>query len=433
MSAENKWFKIDNAGLIFVPSSNKKWTANFRVACVLKEKIDADALQQAVDDLTPRFPSLMVNVKWGLFWNYLESVSKPPLIEKETLYPCQRFDIKSRVCAIRILYYNCRISVEAFHAVTDGGGAIKYLMSLVKRYLEICGAEIASFEGCLDYNDPPLAEETEDSFLRYAVKGAGRKYGEKKTLRADFEKEKPYVLNVTNGQLSLKRVKEVAKKYEATVGQFITACLFQTICGEPDMKKPRKSGIPVKIAIPIDLRRKYQSKTVRNFSSYINMELEYNPSYQFEEVLELTKKQFKLIDDGYLLSSISANVANAGHPLVRVMPLFVKNIVLSAAYKLFSERLSTLSFSNIGAVKAPPEFENYVERFEFYLGAPRINAVSVASACYLDKLVISLSGCGKNNNFERRFFGLLMSFGLDVVVDGNREAGNKIKGAASNG
>lgn len=423
---EKRWFRIDNAGLIFIPASTRKWTCTFRVAAVLKEPVDPKILQQAVTDLTPRFPAMMVYSKAGMFWNYLESAqSLAPRVQEDTLYPCQRFDLRSKRYLVRILYQGHRISFECFHAISDGTGGFAFLNSLLRRYFELSGKEITGFDGCKDYKDLPAESELEDSFQRYAKIGKSRKYSDRKALQLQFEPDDFGVLNVLHCTFDLRQLKEQAKSYSATVGEFLTACLFYSIYQEVTAiasKKPKK--FPLKISIPIDLRRKYPSHTVRNFSSYMNMAIDHTAPQTFERIVELTKKQYCDIDIDYLFSSISTNVTRANHPLVRLLPLPLKNTVLKIGYNLLGEKLTTMTFSNIGVLKTPPEFAEHIERYEFLLGPLKVTAVNAACVCFGDKVVLSLSSRAKNTNLEKRIIRTFLDQGLAVRLDTNRRECN---------
>ncbi|NLA77422.1 MAG: hypothetical protein GX851_06295, partial [Clostridiales bacterium] len=50
------WFKLDNAGKIFPGQNTNKWSNIFRISIVLKEKIDPELLERALNETMPRFP-----------------------------------------------------------------------------------------------------------------------------------------------------------------------------------------------------------------------------------------------------------------------------------------------------------------------------------------------------------------------------------------
>lgn len=69
---QNNWYRLDTAALIFPAIARHDWSNAFRVSANLKEDVDPEILQQAVDELRPRFPSYHVALRKGVFWYYLE-------------------------------------------------------------------------------------------------------------------------------------------------------------------------------------------------------------------------------------------------------------------------------------------------------------------------------------------------------------------------
>jgi len=60
------------------------------------------------------------------------------LVEKEDKPVCAPIYRKyERNLLFRVLYYNKRISLEVFHALSDGTGALRFMMTLVYHYLTI--------------------------------------------------------------------------------------------------------------------------------------------------------------------------------------------------------------------------------------------------------------------------------------------------------
>ena len=71
---EMSWLKIDNAGLIYPSASSETWNNVFRVSAYLKEDVNAEVLQQALDVVIVRYPHLNVSIRRGVFWYYFQSV-----------------------------------------------------------------------------------------------------------------------------------------------------------------------------------------------------------------------------------------------------------------------------------------------------------------------------------------------------------------------
>ena len=68
MENKDRWLKLDNAGKIFPYVSKKSFANVFRVSFYLKETINPEVLQNAVDDLKYRFPTFFVKMRTGIFW-----------------------------------------------------------------------------------------------------------------------------------------------------------------------------------------------------------------------------------------------------------------------------------------------------------------------------------------------------------------------------
>ena len=57
-----KWRKLDNTAKLFPVMSNKNRTNMYRVAVKLKEDIDGDLLEQAINEILPWFESFGVRL-----------------------------------------------------------------------------------------------------------------------------------------------------------------------------------------------------------------------------------------------------------------------------------------------------------------------------------------------------------------------------------
>ena len=122
------WMPLDNAALIFPAIRRKNLSNLFRQSVTLTEAVDPALLQQAVNELMPRFPSFYLRLRRGVFWYYLEEVEAPPRVQEDYAYPLTFMTKKEmRRCCLRVFYYRNRIAVEFFHVLSDGGGAMVYL------------------------------------------------------------------------------------------------------------------------------------------------------------------------------------------------------------------------------------------------------------------------------------------------------------------
>lgn len=175
------WYPLDNAGLLYSAIQKENYSAVYRFSALMREKVDPVALQQAVDKTMPRFPGFGVRIRRGAFWCYLEPNPAPgPFVRPDMANPCQPVRFKEdNGWLIRFFYYETRISMEVFHAVSDGPGSTIFFRTLLAVYLRELGHSIPEGPGILDITQPPRKEELEDAYARYAGK---------KLLRGKLEK-----------------------------------------------------------------------------------------------------------------------------------------------------------------------------------------------------------------------------------------------------
>ena len=130
------WRRLDNAAKLFPAASSKRDTRVFRFYCELKEDIQQEILQKAVDRTLEKYPIFLSVLRKGLFWHYLEQSNKRPVVREEYKEPCSSLYIPDKKRLLfQVSYYKNRINFEVYHALTDGTGAMNFLSELVQNYL----------------------------------------------------------------------------------------------------------------------------------------------------------------------------------------------------------------------------------------------------------------------------------------------------------
>ena len=131
-----EWFRLDNSANLYPAIRGEQLPMVFRVTATLKEVINANYLQAALDRTIDRFPYYKVRLRAGFFWYYFEGNSERALVQAETGTPCESLpDANSGGYLFRVQAYKRRITVEFFHALTDGAGGLAFLQTLVAAYL----------------------------------------------------------------------------------------------------------------------------------------------------------------------------------------------------------------------------------------------------------------------------------------------------------
>ena len=122
------WRSLDNAAKLFSAASSPKDTRVFRFYCELKEEVEENVLQEALDQTIEKYPVFLSVMRKGLFWHYLEKSELRPIVRKEYKEPCSSLYVRDKKTLLfEVTYYKKRINFEVFHALTDGTGATEFL------------------------------------------------------------------------------------------------------------------------------------------------------------------------------------------------------------------------------------------------------------------------------------------------------------------
>lgn len=425
ISEENKlrWMPLDNAAKIYPAARSHNWTNAFRLSATLKEEVDTKVLQSALDVTIRRFPSLGTRLRKGLFWYYLQQVSHAPAIRQEMSYPLTRMTRKDlRDCALRVIVYHNRIAVEFFHSLTDGNGGVIFLKALVAEYLQQkYHLVIPAEQGVVGRLEEPSPEELEDSFLKYAGPvSASRRENNAWHLKGTPEPDG--FLNVTCFQLPVAQVLEQAHHYCVSMTTFLSAALMQAILNLQAQQIPnRRYRKYVRLLIPVNLRRLFPSKSMRNFALYTTPEVDPKlGDYSFEELCQIIQHRMALdVTPKQMSARIATNVKSEQVFLLKITPLFIKNLVMKAVFLAVGERKSCLCLSNLGQVTLPKEMESYVERMDFILSSQAMSPHNCGVLSYKDTLYVNFTRNIVEPNLEREFFLVLREMGLPVEVQSN--------------
>ena len=421
------WYKLDLSGTVYPTLQRRTFSNVFRVSITLTEEIRPDILQQALNKTLPRFPAYKVAMRTGLFWRYLEPNNRPgPFVRPDIVNPCMPMHFRSNNrYLIRVYYYNKRISVEMFHSLADGFGGLCLLKTLTAEYLRLLGHEIPCTHGVLDIHAEPDPEELEDAYLRYASAKVkpGRNSGRAYSVHGTYEPF--YTLNIISGIMDANQVYKVAKSYGASVTEYLNAVLLYALLRKQESEHPHRLK-PVKIAMPVNLRQFFPSSTLRNFINMVYPAIDPRMGeYTFEDIVKQVHHFMRYyINEKFMNADMTTNTATVRNPFIRVVPLFVKELVVREFYRNVQDGQSSAGLTNLGIIPVPPEMEPHVERIEGILGQPFSNRTNCAIMSYKGSLIVNFSSSIKETDVERLFFTKLVQDGIHVKIESNRKEGN---------
>lgn len=418
------WYKLDLSAIVYPTLQRRDFSSVYRLSVVLKEEINPQLLQQALDLTLPRFPTYKVAIRKGVFWRYLEPNNRPgPFVQPDIQNPCMPMHFRSNNrYLIRVYYFRNRISLEAHHSLGDGTGGMCLLQTLTATYLGLLGHRITPSGFVLDINGRPDPEELEDAYMRYANAKVCPPRPAEKTYRIRGTKEPFYTLNIVDGIMSVSEVMAVAKKYGASITEYLNAVLLYALL-QKQAQEFHLRLYPVRIAMPVNLRRFFPSKTLRNFITMVYPSIDPRlGEYTFEEIITQVHHYMRYyINEKFLRGDITTNAATQRNPVIRLVPLFIKDFVVRTFYSRVQDKNSSAGLTNMGALKVPPEMKPFIDRFDIYMGQPFSSRTNCAIISYEDTLTINFASSICETDVERFFFRKLVQDGIHVTIESNRQ------------
>lgn len=116
LNDKTPWYRLDLSAIVYPTLQRRNFSSVYRISVVLKEKVEPELLQKAVDLTLPRFPTFKVAMRKGVFWRYLEPNNRPgPFVEPDIVNPCMpMFFRNSNRYLIRIYYMNAVLHWKFF-------------------------------------------------------------------------------------------------------------------------------------------------------------------------------------------------------------------------------------------------------------------------------------------------------------------------------
>ncbi len=418
MSENTKhWHKLDNTANLFPVISSPRYSNVYRIAVTLQQTVRPEVLQQALSRIILWFPNFRVRLRRGFFWYYLEENNEEPSVYREEDYPCRYIDpLQNRHFLFRVSYFENRINLEVFHVLTDGNAGKDFLSSLVCQYL------MMAYPNAFNEADrrrrwfAENASEVEDSYLKnYNLKQkSGYRIGRAYKIRG--ERSLVGSTSIFHVHIDMEQFRSFCKEKNVSRAQYLSAVIGWAVCKQrPGILKRQ----PVHLFLPVDLRDMFESKTALNFFSNVFIRFDYEDDADFDEILQDVKAQFKeKINKESMQSHISYTTATRGNPLIRALPLPIKMLALRTVFER-SSKSTTLSFTSLGAMQLPKQFESYITGATLLLSCAPKEPFKCAAIFYQNDFAFSMSSTLRSMDIQRNIIRKLAQDGLEVTVETN--------------
>ncbi len=410
------WYKLDNAAKIVPSTAKGANTRVFRITCQLKEKVDEDILQRALDEIIEDYPIFNCVLHRGIFWYYLEDSDLREIVKEECTPACLPLYIPGHKNLLyRVNYYGNRINLEMFHVLADGTGAFMFFKNLITRYLVIKHGISSDIKPIDEFS---IEEKNVDAFGDFYSKQKGLKQLKEmssvKAYQISGEIDDNLLPHLVEGTVSAKKFLEFAHKYNTTVGVLCVAVYIKAVLQGMNRLQMRKHIV---ISVPVNLRQFYKSGTSRNFFGVIN--IDYDPaqySGNLEDIIAKVDKDFKekLSPDNIekTMNSYAALEHNLG---IKMIPLPLKDLGIGF-FDRAAKKGVTSSMSNLGQIKMPDEVADYIDGFSAFMTAA---SQQICVCSYKDRLSFGEVSPYKTHKSMLNFFRCLTEMGIEVEIGTN--------------
>lgn len=408
------WFSLDDSSKIYPISMGYGNMSIFRLSVNLKEKVVPELLQIALMFTIKRFPTFATTLKKGFFWHYLDSNRERYKVEEEKYIPCQPIKVsKSGSHSFKVLYYNNRISVEFFHVLTDGTGGLIFLKALVAEYLRLNNVCIDNENLIWDIDEAPNANEVRNEFEHVENSSTSSGFIDKKAVEMNGYLSKIKPCQIFHFKMNINEVKQAAKKHNCKITAYILALMFIACKKATDQMHGE-----ISINVPVNMRQYYPTNTVRNFSMYFGVRIPVEEINDVDSIIPCIEKQL----NQKATKENMTKMVTATKKLIssiNFIPLLIKQPVAKIIYGFLGEKIFTTTLSNLGVVKMPNKYCEYIESMDFVLSTTVTNRASCSMITFNDIVTLSISKMTVDPTFEDQMYELFKKDNINVDVEGS--------------
>ena len=397
-----KSFPIDNSAILYLSVLHPNHSNTYRFTIALDEPICPTTLQQAADRVCPRFPTIAAGFRPGFFEYSVVPAVATVAEDPGLLRTMSRGEVHK--CAYRIYYSGCEISIEAFHALTDGYGAIKSFRTLVAEYLFLrYGVQSPERTEMLESGEPDWQEELRDAYLDHE-KDSPKAIPGRNAYQLPGKDRDWQVKNVSQ-VFEIGRVLAAAKRHGVSLTAFLS-CLMAEAIMEIQQKERTSKQLPVRIMVPVDLRKLFSTTTLRNYILYALPTLEPEEAHmpRADRMARFDRQLRVQTGKDYLVPQVARNVRLQRSALFRYIPRAIKCGLMKAAYAMRGECTSSITLTNLGAVAFSEEMKKHVRSIDVWLTPRRGSPYNCSVISCGDSIRINITRFAALPEMEEIFF-----------------------------
>ena len=115
---------------------------------------------------------------------------------------------------------------------------------------------------------------------------------------------------------------------------------------------------------------------------------------------------------------MSANVRLGNNLIIKMIPLFLKSIIVRLSY-LEIRKYTTTTFSNIGRIGIIGEYKKYIEKFMILIAPEPVEKIKCSACSFDNELVFTFTSTLENTDIEKTFYKQIKKQGIEISLEGN--------------
>lgn len=399
-------YSLDAVAKLYPMFMTKSSQAVFRLSATLSTPIDGGLLQVAAEETFLRFPYYKVKLGKNFFEYDLVRNDAPFIVVKNDGLILAPIDWKkNNDYLLEISYLDNEIILETFHGLGDGLSMTEFLKTLIYNYLCLTDGCLANdgavmsgdFSDEEEFSDPQAAFYNKNSKSQSIGAALGK---EAFCPRGIFKKTPGYTER--SMVVDTDSLYSLSKSYNASVTQFLAATVLFAYARIYKEEHPRLVAF-----IPANMRKRFKTKSMRNFVTFIKSAVETDEETVFETILSRLKSDLRdNTTQDALQQKINFSTLLDRIFITKYMPRFILKPIVRLS-RLGSHQQQTLIVSNLGVVRMPESCRDKVEKFSFLLNTSPKTPRNLGIVTYNGKTKISFTSRLENSEVEDEFFSLL--------------------------
>ncbi len=413
-----KQYTIDAVGTLYPMIMTDTFQSLFRIECTMQEEVDGAVLQQAVDAAFLRYPYFKVCLKEGKYRYFFEDNDQPFVVRPNDGDVLAVIDwAKNNGHLVEVSYLCDKIVAEFFHALTDANGGVELLKTIVYYYIAAKYGEALPADGVLIGEYDGDTREYEDSQFTHRNKGGNKsKVSISKMIgktafcpRGEYHNRAGF--DVTSPVVDSASLKTAAKKYGCSVTQYLAAVATFSVAELYNKDAQNKNIV---IFIPVNLRSRFSSKTMRNFVTFAKCAYKV-PQDKDAFAVVATKMRNEItanLSEEELQKRLNFSTLLERLPLTKYMPLRLIKWIVGRSNR-GGKQSQTFILSNIGVVNMPktPRIRDFALLLNTNVKTPR----NIAVATYGNRTRITFTSRLVEKDIEEFFINKLKEDGVTIL------------------